>query len=94
MSTQDRIQHRQHWQSVIQDWQSSGLTQADYCRKHPLKSHQLNCWKRAFCTPQKIPAACTVATSSPSQIIAVLFPCGIWLKVPVEQHVLLLLTPM
>ena len=93
MSTQDKTQLRQHWQSIVQDWQSSGLIQADYCRKHQVKSHQLSYWKNVFCTPQKspafVPAASAVATSPSSQMIAAVLPNGVLLEVPVEQHTLL-----
>lgn len=93
MSTQDKTQLRQHWQSIVQGWQDSGLTQADYCRKHQLKPHQLSYWKSVFCAPQKspafIPVATAVATSPSPQVIAVVLPNGVRLEVPVEQHALL-----
>ena len=93
MSTQDKTQLRQHWQSIVLDWQDSGLTQADYCRKHQLKPHQLNYWKSIFSKPRKSPAfiavANAVATSSSPQVIAVVLPNGLRLEVPVEQHSLL-----
>ena len=92
MSNQDKTQLRQYWQSIVQDWQDSGLTQADYCRKHQLKPHQLNYWKSIFCKPQKSPAFIPVATAVPTsspQMIAAVLPNGVRLEVPVEQHTLL-----
>ena len=33
------------WQQHVQTWQSSGLSQAAYCRKHKLKYNRFNYWK-------------------------------------------------
>ena len=37
--------NQQHWQSIIEDWQQSGLTQADYCRQHQIKPQRFYAWK-------------------------------------------------
>ena len=34
------------WRDVIKRWQSSGLSQAAFCRREKLKPHQLSHWKR------------------------------------------------
>jgi hypothetical protein len=39
---------RSYWKQHIENWQETGLTQAEYCRRHNLKHHQLVYWKKRF----------------------------------------------
>jgi hypothetical protein len=41
-------QKRSYWKQHIESWQETGLTQAEYCRRHNLKHHQLVYWKKRF----------------------------------------------
>ena len=41
-------QKRTYWKQHIESWQETGLTQAEYCRRHNLKHHQLVYWKKRF----------------------------------------------
>ena len=41
-------QKRIYWKEHIDHWQQTGLTQAEYCRRHDLKHHQLVYWKKRF----------------------------------------------
>ena len=41
-------QKRTYWKEHIDQWQQTGLTQAEYCRRHNLKHHQLVYWKKRF----------------------------------------------
>jgi hypothetical protein len=41
-------QKRSYWKQHIENWQETGLTQAEYCRRHNLKHHQLVYWKKRF----------------------------------------------
>ena len=41
-------QKRTYWKQHIASWQETGLTQAEYCRQHNLKHHQLVYWKKRF----------------------------------------------
>ena len=41
-------QLRSFWKQHIDSWQETGLTQAEYCRQHNLKHHQLVYWKKRF----------------------------------------------
>ena len=41
-------QKRIYWRQHIDQWQQTGLTQAEYCRQHDLKHHQLVYWKKRF----------------------------------------------
>ena len=34
----------EHWQQHIATWQASGITQADYCKKHGLVPHTFWYW--------------------------------------------------
>ncbi len=44
MSNQVVHRHKK-WQTHINQWHSSGTTQAAYCRKHRLKLHQFVYWR-------------------------------------------------
>ena len=41
-------QKRTYWKQHIDNWQETGLTQAEYCRRNNLKHHQLVYWKKRF----------------------------------------------
>ena len=41
-------QKRSFWKQHIDSWQETGLTQAEYCRQHNLKHHQLVYWKKRY----------------------------------------------
>jgi hypothetical protein len=41
-------QKRTYWKQHLESWQKTGLTQAEYCRRHNLKHHQLVYWKRRY----------------------------------------------
>jgi transposase-like protein len=34
------------WERAVRDWQGSGISQAEYCRKHKLNEGQFSYWKR------------------------------------------------
>lgn len=44
-SLESNVRNNEFWQNHIVQWQSSGLSQAKYCRQHKLASHQLSYWK-------------------------------------------------
>ncbi len=46
--TRQLEQKRTYWKQHIDDWQQTGLTQTEYCRRHNLKHHQLVYWKKRF----------------------------------------------
>ena len=39
-------QKRSYWKQQIEQWQQTGLTQAEYCRRNNLKHPQLVYWKK------------------------------------------------
>jgi hypothetical protein len=42
------VTKRTYWKQHIDSWQETDLTQAEYCRQHNLKHHQLAYWKKRF----------------------------------------------
>ena len=46
--TEELEQKRSYWKQHIDSWQETRLTQAEYCRRHNLKHHQLVYWKKRF----------------------------------------------
>ena len=61
----------EHWQQHIAAWQASGITQADYCKKHGLVPHTFWYWKKKFSPmpPSSAPAAVPVAPFIPLTIM-------------------------
>lgn len=45
---------RRCWKKHIENWQSTGLTQTEYCRKHHLLAHRFIYWKKKFQKPEPI----------------------------------------
>ena len=45
MKAEERNQLQALWQQRINNWQESGMTQAGWCKKHNVKSHQFTYWK-------------------------------------------------
>ncbi len=94
MSKRNLVQQRQHWNDIILDWQDSGLSQVNYCRKHNLKPHQFNYYKGLVLTPKMEPSLVPVATALPlpvtSSTITAILPDGIRLEVPSDQALTLL----
>ncbi|MDY6906558.1 MAG: IS66 family insertion sequence element accessory protein TnpB [Thermodesulfobacteriota bacterium] len=41
-------ENRRVWEDRIRDWQSSGLSQAEYQRRHNLRKWQFVYWKKKF----------------------------------------------
>ena len=39
-------QKRSYWKQQIEQWQQTGLSQAEYCRRNNLKHHQLAYWRK------------------------------------------------
>jgi hypothetical protein len=45
-------QKRSYWKQQIEQWQQTGLSQAEYCRRNNLKHHQLVYWKKRYLKTQ------------------------------------------
>ena len=46
----ERDKKRRFWEQHVADWQTSRLSQAQYCRKHHLKANRFVYWKKKFHT--------------------------------------------
>ena len=45
-SNKTQTENQAFWQTHVQQWQSSGLSQAAYCREHQLDQNKLSYYKR------------------------------------------------
>jgi hypothetical protein len=69
---------RAHWQQHIDQWQQSGLSQIEYCRRNQIKKYQWRYWKKRLTASQS--PAMLVPVTIPSQSA----PC---LRVIVDEHI-------
>ena len=71
------------WKDRIQEWQSSGLSQAAWCQQYNIPPNQLCYWKKKILTQNSasrlIPVPLPVPASSQEATISL--PSGITLKV-------------
>ncbi len=44
----EREEKRRFWKQHIEDWQTSDLSQVEYCRQHHLSVHRFTYWKQKF----------------------------------------------
>lgn len=51
MTKAELEQLRDEWRNRVKDWEESGLTQAEYCRRNSLKIKQFLYWKKKY-TPK------------------------------------------
>jgi hypothetical protein len=42
------IEREKVWRKTLEDWQASGLTQADFCREKGLKENSFSSWKKVL----------------------------------------------
>ena len=49
----DRTRSRGHWQAHIKAQEKSGLSRAEYCRRHDLSYHALTYWQRKLYRPRR-----------------------------------------
>jgi len=50
---EDRVQVRRHWQAHVMAQKKSGLSRAEYCRRHDLSYHALTYWQRKLSRPSR-----------------------------------------
>ena len=67
-SKRRKAENRAHWQSVIDDWQASGLGPTVYCRKMTIKESSFYKWKRDFAAAG---AGLALATTELPRFVAV-----------------------
>ena len=49
----NRSRSRHHWEAHIRAQQKSGLSRAEYCRRHDLSYHALTYWQRKLSEPSR-----------------------------------------
>ena len=54
---------RTYWQQHIDQWQQSGLSQIEYCRRNRIKKYQWGYWKKRLAAPK-----------SPTMLVPVTIP--------------------
>jgi len=42
---------RRYWKEQIENWQKSGLSQSEFCRRHNLKFHRFVYWRKKLIRP-------------------------------------------
>ena len=47
-SNRENAELSEFWKNHIETWKNSGLTQAEYCRRHDLKKTRFTYWKLKF----------------------------------------------
>jgi hypothetical protein len=52
---QELEQKRRDWNAHVTGWQTSGLSQTEYCRRHELQFHQFVYWRRKFTPKRSVP---------------------------------------
>jgi hypothetical protein len=52
-------QDQQYWQSTLQKWAASGLSQAEFCRQNKIKLNRFYAWKSKLQV-----ASCTVSSGA------------------------------
>jgi hypothetical protein len=67
-----------YWQRHIDQWQQSGLSQIEYCRRNQIKKYQWGYWKKRLTTPK-----------SPAMLVPVTIPSqsASCLRVVVDNHI-------
>jgi hypothetical protein len=72
----------QYWESHIQAWQKTDLSQSEYCRKNKLKSNRFWYWRKRIERPKKkditfVPLSLSSGRISPaSRTVRVIIPNG------------------
>jgi hypothetical protein len=59
------LEKRAYWQQHIDQWQQSGLSQIEYCRRNRIKKYQWGYWKKRLIAPKS--PAMLVPVTIPSQ---------------------------
>lgn len=61
---------QQRWLEIVQDWQTSGVNQAEYCRRHQLSLKQFYNWKYLFTKQQVIESGIAQSSFTPITVAA------------------------
>jgi hypothetical protein len=68
MNKEEQKQKREEWRIRIGEWEESGLTQIEFCRRNNLKAWQFHYWNKKFSKKKPVlPAFVQVPMSSVSR---------------------------
>lgn len=72
---------RTYWQQHIDQWQKSGLSQIEYCRRNRIKKYQWGYWKKRLLTAPK----------SPTMLVPLKIPSksASCLRVRIDDHIVI-----
>jgi hypothetical protein len=71
-------QNQQYWQSAIQKWTASGLSQAEFCRQNNIKPRRFYAWKNRLqpatpalssCSQPFVEVSPAVTTDQPGPVV-------------------------
>ena len=71
MSESNEDEKYQYWQPHISAWKQSGISQADFCRRHGLNIKIFGYWKRKLCRRPDDGVSFVPVTIKPSHISSV-----------------------
>jgi hypothetical protein len=81
----DSQRKQRFWEHHIKQWQSSGLSQAAYCRKHQLSAHRFYYWRRRLPASQEpasfLPVALSASPVQPHPTIRIHAPNGFTIEI-------------
>ena len=74
MDHQEKLQiERKVWEKRVSEFQSSGVSVADFAKAHGFSVHQFYYWKNKFAKPEVAPTA-KAAPAKPQNLIKVITP--------------------
>ena len=79
-----QIEKAQFWQQHFAAWQTSGLSQAEYCKRHSLKVSNFAYWRTRSKKRQRKLMPLSLAPVSVSDRLVLDLPQGIRLELPTQ----------
>lgn len=71
----ERTEKRRTWNRELESWKSSGLSQAEYCRRKGLKFHRFVYWRKRILSDQtgarlvEVPVRSSLSFSPPMAVV-------------------------
>jgi len=81
----DHRGRRQFWQSHLDAWALTGLTQAEYCRQNDLKVNRFTYWKRSL-QKENLPVEFVRISAEPAKSAHALHNSGVPLRLTVDSR--------
>ena len=80
-----KLERRKFWQSHIDAWAITGLSQAKYCRQNALKANRFTYWKRKF-DRENLPVEFVRIPTKPIKSTHFFHNCGTPLRLTVDSR--------